>query len=145
MWYEYEFLGVGSGFIYGPLVDLEILAPEQKSFATMALVDSGAHASLFDIAIANRLKLPVRRKEHLDKGFAADGKNIKVYRYPVKIRFNGFEFKIDARWTRLSNPKTRVVLGSNLLGREDFFKHFRIMFDQQNERFWIKQNPTKEP
>ncbi|NCO65866.1 MAG: hypothetical protein COW32_10070 [Candidatus Aquicultor secundus] len=145
MWYDYEFMGVGSGFIHGPLVDFEILAPEQKPFATMGLVDSGAHTSLLDIAIAKHLKLPVQRKENLVEGSAADGKSIKVYRYPVRVRFSSVIFELDARWTRLSDPKTKVVLGSNLLGRADFFKHFKIMFDQQNERFWIKINPKKKP
>ncbi len=144
MWYEYEFMGVGSGFIHGPLVDFEILAPGQKPFATMGLVDSGAHTSLLDIAIANRLKLPVYRKENLVEGSAADGKIIRVYHYPVKVRFNHVTFELDARWTRLSDPKTKVVLGSNLLGRADFFKRFKIMFDQQNERFWIKLNSKKK-
>lgn len=142
MWYPYEFVGLASGTVYGPLVEFEILAPNQPPFTTMGLIDSGAHTTLLDIAIANDLKLPVRRKTNLDQASTADGQNIKVYRFPVEARFNGVTFQLNACWTRLSDPETKEVNGVNLLGREDFFSNFMVMFKQ--ERVLIRPNPQRK-
>ncbi|HZD59130.1 MAG TPA: hypothetical protein VE439_01595 [Anaerolineae bacterium] len=130
MWVPYQIIGHGSGPIYGPLVEFEIIAPLQDPFPTKGLVDSGADSSLLDIAIADELNLPVRKVPG-KIAQAAGGILFAVHVFPIQARFGGITFELDARWAALADDEE--VRGFNLLGRGDFFQAFKVLFDQQRE------------
>lgn len=132
MWYSYTPIASE----YYPLVQIELLFSGKSSFLTLALVDSGADTSLFDIAIAKQCG--VRIDDHPIKyNRGAGGFIFKVWDFPVMARFQNSEFQLKASWCSMRDPKSGKPLSFNLLGRNDFFNTFKITFDQPDKRMNI--------
>jgi len=141
MWYPYKPVGRGSGIIYWPLIEFEIIVSGQPPFSTLGLIDSGADKSLLDIGIADYLGLPVRSNPMDVQGI---GGKSQAFDYPVMAKFAGIEFRLDASWKECTDPETGMVLMPNLLGREDFFEVFKVQFDQRNKGMNITRYRKKK-
>lgn len=132
MWYPYTPIASE----YYPLVQIELLFPRKSLFLTLALVDSGADTSLFDIAIAKQCGVKI--DDHPVKyNRGAGGFIFQVWDFPIMARFQNLNFQLKASWCSMREPKTGRLLSFNLLGRNDFFNTFEITFDQPNKRMRI--------
>lgn len=122
--------------IYVPFIKVEVIFPLQKSFYTSALVDSGADDSLFakEIAEHHGIKFP-EYPEYLGTG--AGGTKFPVWEQPVDVRFQEIKFRVK-KWTPTQDQKTGTMVSSNLLGREDFFRKFRVSFNQRKKKMEIR-------
>jgi hypothetical protein len=141
MWYPYKPVGHGSGIIYWPLIEFEIIVPSKPPFITLGLVDSGADRSLLDIGIADYLELPVR---NYPTDISGVGGISVAYDYPVSVRFSNVSFELKASWKQCTDPTTGAVLMPNLLGREDFFETFKVQFDQRKKGMNIIRYQNKK-
>lgn len=114
-----------------PIIDVELKLPNNKLHRTIALVDSGADSCVFDIEIfevlgVNINEYPTRRS------IAAGGNRFRSVEIPVTIKFNNIEIEARANCCSFKDEDGNFV-GMNLLGREDFFKHFKITFDEKKK------------
>lgn len=73
---------------------------------------------------------------HTHSGGGAGGGGFLIWEHPAELWFQGVKISIR-NWTYMRNPNTGE-LGHNLLGREDFFKKFRVSFDQRKKRMEIR-------
>lgn len=107
MWYDYKPVGHGSGIVYWPLIEFELIVPGKTPFVTIGLVDSGADRSLLDIGIANYLGLPINSNPIEVQGV---GGKSQAYDYPVTARFAGVEFELNATWKQCMRPRNLSLI-----------------------------------
>ena len=91
----------------------------------VALVDSGADCSLFDVGYADLLGLNREEANH-QEGYVAGGDTIKTYRWPtnpLELQFESHRFAFEGSFVDFANADS-----VNLLGRRDFFGQFTIQF-----------------
>lgn len=107
-----------------PIVPI-ILKRGKKQFKTEALVDSGAHLSLFHSEIADYLgiKLEKGKKIFLE---GLDGR-ILAYIHRLNIEIDGYSFPCQIAFSR------EFFISVNILGREDFFERFKIIFEEKKK------------
>ena len=104
-----------------PLIPLT-LRRGRHSVSTFALIDSGASISVFRPEIARALRLPraAREKQSLA---TADGRvGIGVAKIGVMVENTHFDAKIGF--------SEAYAASFNILGREGFFRHFSICFNE---------------
>lgn len=109
-----------------------------KSVRLIALVDSGADASLLNIQYGDLLDL--------DKGAAqsvpsivASGEEIATYRWPgllLELQFEQERFPFEGSFVDFGAGD-----GENLVGRRDFFQRFVIQFWDTAELMNIDLSP----
>ncbi len=87
-----------------------------------AIVDSGANISLFQYEIADLLGLRVNKGRRIP--LSGIGGRIYGYLHTISITMADYTFPCRVCFSR----ELRVPL--NLLGRDNFFKKFRITFDE---------------
>ena len=88
-----------------------------------AIVDSGANISLFQADIAELLGLSVTRGQRVP--LSGIGGRIAGYLHRIPLTVAGCTFPCKICFSR----ELRVPL--NILGRTDFFRKFRITFDER--------------
>lgn len=98
-----------------------------------ALADSGAAISLFDVAIANALGIDIEAGERRD--LRGVGGRILAYGHdvPVKVMEHPLTLKVFFSF----DYRTSV----NILGRSDFFRRFRVTFDEAGQRMLLESAP----
>lgn len=116
-------------FIKRPLVEIEIFGPT-RSHKELALVDSGADRSLFNIEVAKLLEIDLK-KAHQDivTGIYGSG---KVLVTEIEIKIKHLEGKIKIPVSFIDSPCVGV-----LLGQEGFFDTHRIKFEKDHDTFEI--------
>ena len=85
-----------------------------------ALIDSGATVSIFRAEIAEALGIEIEKGEEIWLGGV--GGHIKGYLHEVKIEAAGRKFLCPIVFSR------EYFVSFNLLGRQEFFKRFKIVF-----------------
>lgn len=105
-----------------PVVDITLKSPT-RSLTIKALVDSGASFSVFRAEVLDYLGLPVGRGE-------------RVYLEGIGGRILGYRHQLPAQVGRRTFPflvvfSQELTVSFNLLGRENFFRHFIVTFDER--------------
>ncbi|MDP3013925.1 MAG: hypothetical protein Q8M92_06765 [Candidatus Subteraquimicrobiales bacterium] len=114
-----------------PFITLELRFGGRK-IKTEALVDSGATVSIFKRELASFLGLPIKEAKEDESG-AAGGTEFKVLYFPgyaLEGQFKKRKFPLGAVFYKKSDPNA-----INLLGRNDFFRAFKVIFDQRANKF----------
>lgn len=88
-----------------------------------ALIDSGATVSIFKQDVAISLGLEIETGEEIWLGGV--GGHIKGYLHKVKIEAAGKKFVCPIVFSR------EYFVSFNLLGRQEFFKRFKIIFEEK--------------
>ncbi len=116
-----------------PLLEVSFSVPQLvqgKSIEVLALVDSGADICFFS---ADLLRLfgvadPISCLGSPTTGEGA-GSKFDFWEFPFQIEFDG---------TVICKRGALHMSDVNLLGRLDFFAHFKVEFDQRNEQFRLE-------
>lgn len=110
-----------NGSEYFPVIPVVFVVGE-KRIRSQALVDSGATISIFGEETANSLGIDIVSGKRTTLGGV--GGRIVGYIHNVKVRIAGKKFLCPIVFSR------EYTVSFNLLGREAFFKHFRIIFEE---------------
>ena len=95
-----------------------------------ALIDSGATVSIFKADVASHLGLKIETgKEIWLRGV---GGHIKGYLHEVEIEIANRKFVCPIVFSR------EYLVSFNLLGRQEFFKRFRIVFEEKQNRLKLE-------
>ena len=111
-----------NGSDYFPVVPLVFLIGN-KRIRSQALVDSGATISIFGEETANSLGIDIILGKKTILGGV--GGRIVGYIHNVKVRIAGKEFFCPIVFSH------EYLVSFNLLGRQEFFKKFRIIFEEK--------------
>ncbi len=111
-----------------PIVPITIVT--ESRVKTLALIDSGASISLFKSTIANKLGISIQDGKSESMG-GISGK-ITVYIHDIMVNFEDDEFICKVGFSE------EYSSSFNILGRDNFFKHFLITFDENNEKIKLK-------
>lgn len=104
----------------------------------VALVDSGADASLLDIGYADLLGLD-RNDAQQEQAVVAGGDSITVYRWPtglLELQFENQRLPYEGDFVEFANADS-----VNLLGRLDFFGRFIVQFWDAQQLMNIDLSP----
>jgi len=121
-WYQYSV--TPSGYRQ-PIVAVRLLHGNRQ-VQLVAVVDSGADASLLNIEYADLLGLD-RNDATQSKARVASGEEVTVYRWPdglLELQFETNRFAFEGSFIEF--PPTAD--GDNLMGRRDFFSQFIVQF-----------------
>ncbi|HCM82361.1 MAG: hypothetical protein UW22_C0032G0003 [Candidatus Gottesmanbacteria bacterium GW2011_GWB1_44_11c] len=110
-----------NGSDYFPVIPMVFLVGE-KRIRSQALVDSGATISIFGEETANSLGIGIETGRKTILGGV--GGRIAGYIHNMKVRIAGKEFLCPVVFSR------EYTVSFNLLGREAFFRAFRITFEE---------------
>ncbi len=105
-----------------PIIPLR-LHFKKKTLESSALIDSGATISIFRVDVANNLGFSIEKGE-------------EIYLRGVGGRIKGYIHKlmVETAGKKLLCPivfSNEYLVSVNLLGRAEFFKRFRIIFEEK--------------
>lgn len=106
-----------------PIVDVTLSGPTQ-GLTVKALVDSGASLSVFRAEIIDYLGIPLSRGARVY--LEGIGGRILGYRHRVQATVSSTTFALSIIFSR------ELTVSFNLLGRDNFFEHFRVTFDERH-------------
>jgi hypothetical protein len=98
---------------------------------TPALVDSGASFSVFKMDVAMELGVKIRSGQKMTIGSIKGGIPIYIHKLPVEIAGHRFRCKIGF--------SDGHVASINILGRDNFFREFIVVFDEKNRTVTLKR------
>jgi len=110
-----------------------------RSVRIIALVDSGADYSLFDVKYADALGLE-RGPADIGEAASAGGSTFTTYRWPrvpLEIQFEAERFLLRGAFAAFPASSDRL----DLLGRRDFFQRFIVQFWDAAELMNIDLSP----
>ena len=110
------------GAQYFPVADVALAAPN-RSLTVTALVDSGATFSVFRAEIIQYLGIPIARGEPVY--LEGIGGRILGYRHRVPACVGVRRFPLTVVFSQ------ELTVSFNLLGRDNFFRHFLVTFDER--------------
>jgi len=102
----------------------------KKVVDSSALIDSGATISIFRGDVADYLGIQVEKGKEIF--LSGVGGRIKGYIHKLKIETAGKKFFCPIVFSY------EFTVSFNLLGREGFFKHFQIVFDEKRKQVSLK-------
>lgn len=97
----------------------------KKKIKIDALIDSGATISVFKDEVAEQLAIVIENGQETYLGGV--GGRIKGYIHKLKIEIAGKKFACPVVFSH------EYTVSFNLLGREMFFKQFRIVFEEKKK------------
>lgn len=112
-----------------PIVDFLIYHKDRVE-RTSALVDSGATVSIFREDVAEQLNVIIENGKEIYLGGV--GGRIKGYLHKLQIEIANEKFKCPIVFSR------EYLVSFNLLGREAFFKRFRIVFEEKKNLLMLE-------
>ena len=104
-----------------PIITITLELGRKKDF--WALIDSGATVSIFKAEVAETLGISIENGKEIWLGGV--GGHIKGYLHQVKIEAAGKKFVCPVVFSR------EYFVSFNLLGRQEFFKRFKIVFEEE--------------
>jgi hypothetical protein len=112
-----------------PAIRVQVHGPNGARIPMLGVVDSGADWSLFPLRIANSLGLRRFRDLKLELNDTAGGRSLQyVWRTGLEIEVRDVgNRRILVRASFANALPARMIL----LGRQDFFSHFRVTVDQR--------------
>jgi len=124
-------------FKYSPRKDKDFpvipitLINKDIEIETDALIDSGANISVFREELAECLEVVVEDGEEiLLQGL---GGRIVGYIHELTIRINDEKFRCKIVFSK------EMTVGLNILGREGFFEHFQITFNERQKEIILNK------
>ncbi|MDI6591804.1 MAG: hypothetical protein QME61_02640 [Patescibacteria group bacterium] len=112
-----------------PLIEV-ILAGPKKKIKLLAMIDSGADYSLFDLRIGEKIGIEIGRGEKVIlEGIGGEPLIGYLHLVPIQVEKKTFNCKIVF-------AKTEVAL----VGRDNFFLPFLITFNEKSQKFLIEEN-----
>lgn len=114
---------------YFPIVDLLIYHKDRVE-RTSALIDSGATISVFKDEFAQKLRIEIEKGKETYLGGV--GGRIKGYIHKIKIQISGKKFICPVVFSH------EYLVSLNLLGRDTFFKKFRIIFEEKKKLLMLE-------
>ena len=112
-----------------PMIPIKLSFGKGK-IKTEALVDSGANISIFQKNIAEYLGIKIEEGKSIS--LQGVGAKIRGYIYQVILEVDRVKFSCKIVF---SNKLTTSV---NILGREDFFEHFEVTFNEKKKYLILK-------
>jgi len=103
-----------------PLLPVRLHFRQASTPFLLALVDSGADASAFNIGVARRLGIDLAACRRLT--IRGVGRAVEAYGCLVDVEIEGRRFPAEVRF---------VPTATALLGREDVFMQLKFAFDQR--------------
>lgn len=103
-----------------PIIPLALKSKKKKDF--LALVDSGASISIFKDEVADALGINIETGKEIYLGGV--GGHIKGYLHTIEIEIAGKKFACPIVFSH------EYLVSFNLLGRQIFFKKFKIIFEE---------------
>jgi len=125
-----EFPYIRKRGIYYPIVPIK-LVHQDLELITDALIDSGANVSVFQASISDYFGIDLFKGERLF--LQGIGGRIAAYRHHIGIEIGGFSF------LSLIAFSTEMIPRVNILGRDDFFHHFLITFDEPSRKLVLQK------
>ena len=111
-----------------PLIEIVLIGPKER-IKMLALLDSGADYSLFNLEIAERLGIKKENNEKVElQGVVGEPFWGYLHRVPIQVENKVFNCKIV-----FSNVKT------TLLGRDNFFLPFLVTFNERQQKVSLKE------
>ncbi len=111
-----------NGSNYYPIIPLIFLIGK-KRIRSQALIDSGATISVFGEETAETLEVEIEKGERTILGGV--GGRIVGYIHKLRVRIAGKDFLCPIVFSR------EYLVSFNLLGREAFFRQFKIIFEEK--------------
>ncbi|MBW8051635.1 MAG: hypothetical protein FVQ77_15120 [Cytophagales bacterium] len=108
-----------------PLIDIT-LQKRSVSIEVKALVDSGASFSVFGSYIAEYMDIDIEKGKQIY--LEGVGGRILGYIHYIHIIIGEKKLRCKIIFSR------EFTVAFNLIGRDNFFKHFLITFDEKNKR-----------
>jgi hypothetical protein len=136
MKFKYRYLRDNSsatrGFVQMPMLQVR-LAHNDKHTDIVALVDSGAADSLFDMHVAEDLGLHLKNSAEQREYFGVAGQSVVGYIHKVRLQVQGFSEWIDteAAFLDASQPY-------QLLGQAGFFDSYEVTFRRYRGKFEVR-------
>lgn len=115
--FQYRIDASGNNY---PIVPLTLKFKQKKDL--LALIDSGATVSIFKAEVAEALGIEIESGKELYLGGV--GGHIKGYLHKVEVEIAGKKFVCPIVFSR------EYLVSFNLLGRQEFFKRFKIIFEE---------------
>lgn len=125
-----EFPYIQKRGIYYPIVPLKLIH-QGSELITDALVDSGAVISVFQASISDYFGIDIFVGERIF--LQGIGGRIAAYRHPVDLQIGDFSFLSTVSFSREMIPRV------NILGRDDFFRHFLITFNETSRKLILQK------
>lgn len=113
---------VRKGDQYFPVVDVT-LGLASRSLTVKALLDSGASFSVFRAEVLAYLGMSLARGQRLY--LEGIGGRILGYRHAVPAQVGTTKFSLSIVFSE------ELTVSFNLLGRDNFFQHFLVTFDER--------------
>ena len=107
---------------YFPVISL-LVSHKDRMVRIHTLIDSGATVSIFKQDVAEQLNIPIESGKEIFLGGV--GGRIKGYIHTLEVEIAGRKFLCPIVFSR------EYTVSFNLLGREAFFKQFRIIFEEK--------------
>lgn len=107
--------------IYYPIIPLK-LKHRNLDLTTDALIDSGANVSVFQSSIADYFGINIFEGERIS--LQGIGGRILAYIHTIDFEVGDHSFSSRIAFSR------EMIHHINILGRDDFFSHFIITFDE---------------
>lgn len=114
---------------YFPIIDFFVYHKDRVE-RTSALVDSGATVSIFREDVAEQLNVIIESGKETYLGGV--GGRIKGYLHKLQIEIVNEKFTCPIVFSR------EYLVSFNLLGREAFFKRFRIVFEEKKNLLMLE-------
>ncbi len=107
---------------YFPVINI-FVSNKDHVFQINTLIDSGATVSIFKQDVAEQLGVTIEKGKEIYLGGV--GGRIKGYLHKLEVEISGKKFRCPIVFSR------EYTVSFNLLGREAFFKQFRIIFEEK--------------
>ena len=112
-----------------PVVELFVIHKTLAS-KTLALIDSGATISIFREDVAKELNIKIENGKEIYLGGV--GGRIKGFIHQLKVEVAGETFVCPVVFSY------EYLVSFNLLGRDGFFKRFKITFDEKKNQVKVE-------
>ena len=106
-----------------PVIDF-FVSKNDRAARIFALVDSGATVSIFREDVAEQLGVVI--EEGTETYLGGVGGRIKGYIHKLEVEITGKKFICPVVFSH------EYLVSFNLLGREAFFRQFKIIFEEKN-------------
>ena len=117
-------------YTYRPLIDVEV-GGEENSRCFKALVDSGTDVTMMDQSIASLLGIENGTKAQV----SALGAETEGFFANVSLKIDKFETAFSFRVLFVENLSHNFDI---ILGQEDFFQNFEVIFKKKQNKFYLK-------
>ena len=112
-----------NGDNYFPAIPLYVVITKSKKLKFHALIDSGATISVFKDEIAEQIGITV--ESGIETYLGGVGGRIKGYIHQLEIEIANKKFICPVVFSH------EYLVSFNLLGRDSFFKQFKIIFEEK--------------